>query len=215
MNKWDCPRHKITYKRIRRPLRLVDRYTEAIRLHGALYEAIAAGDRETIENIACKGLRRQLRVKLDHREGLRLKGGKWDCIYRGWNVTMGKWSWLYYPLVPPRFRPLRILADRSVPIHEFPGTVLRQVIVQIKSEQTLLKGGSGVKKENKVENFVIQKMIINEDEDDWKVWGTVKGSTEKDLEEMRLGAAAQPSLTDRLSTMASTRTMPGAGAGGP
>lgn len=176
-------------------MRLRDRYSVARDLHARLYSAIASGDREVIEKIACQGLRRQLQIKLDRRQASQLPEESWDIKYKGY--TPGERTpWLFHALVPPFLKSTRIVIDRTSAIPIGKNCSLRQVIVEIKSEQTLDKNdGEPAKTIPKREYVVIQKMIFEGEEEGWKIWGTTQSSTPSEITDILYSGTSSTNQT--------------------
>lgn len=160
---------------------LRDRYVAARDLHSSLYKAIAQGDQETIDRIACMGLRRQLQIKLDRRRASESPNEVFSIKHRG--LTPGsRTPWLIHVLTPPFFKSTRIIADRIAPIPMANDASIRQVVVEIKSKQWLqTTEGKPLKKGEKTELVVIQKLKVDGQEEDWKIWGTTKPSTKSEI----------------------------------
>lgn len=174
---------------MREPLYLAERYYWARELHKQLYSAVAAGDRETISRIACRGLQTALKNRLDHRRAVNGPPETWTIKYKGWTpegMTLSTWSWLTQALMPRTLKSTRVVADRMGQIPIGKNSKIRQVTVKIRSIQTLNKNdGTGPKSKYVEEYVVIQKMKIDgEEEPVWKLWGTTQPSTEKEIDKM-------------------------------
>lgn len=187
-------------KRPKVPYLFGDRYWIVRDLHKRLYTAIADGDRDTIEKIACTGLSRQLMIKLDHKQALKLPKEEWKIQYSGFTPGLkGSLSWLAHTLCPPWFRSTRILADRISPLPIGKNATLRQVIAEIKSYQTLdKKDGSPPKGQQKTEMVVMQKLRMDGEEDDWMIWGTIEPMTKEQVDEVLNSSKEGVGLMDQV-----------------
>ncbi|KAK5092436.1 hypothetical protein LTR24_005254 [Lithohypha guttulata] len=182
---WLAKKDHVTGKRPPSPLLLRDRYRIARDLHRRLYTAIAAGDRETIEQIACMGLKRELQIKLDHRKALQSPPETWTIQYKGLLPTSERTPWLMQAFLPPWLKSTQIMADRYAQLPVGEDASLRQIFVRIRSKQTLDRNdGKGVKEVERSEIVVIQKMKMSGEEDDWMIWGTTEPTTGKKLDEV-------------------------------
>lgn len=178
-------KHPKTKKRLREPLFLRDRYSEARRLHKQLYESLARGDREGISKIACRGLQNALRNRLDHRRAVNGPEESWTIKYKGWTPKSEKMPWLIQALMPASVKSTRVVVDRVGQIPIGKDSSMRQVIVKIRSEQTLDKNdGKGPKTRYVEEYVVIQKMKIEGEPGNWMIWGTTQPSSEEQIDEM-------------------------------
>lgn len=193
MMKFGARKDPITRKRPREPLLLAERYHMARELHRQLYKALARGDRETISTIACKGLQNALKTRLDQRRAVNGPEESWSIEYTGWTagpVISTTWrfekiSWLLQALIPPMFKSTRVITDRFGQLPFGRDARLRQVIVKIRSKQTLDKNDGTAPKTKDVEEYVvIQKMRIDGEDGEWMIWGTTQPSTEKQIDEL-------------------------------
>lgn len=167
-------------------------------LHAELYTAIARRDRSKIEDIACTGLKQQLKVRFDHRELSRLPKETWTVTYRGWTPGPNVW-WIFQALCPPRFKATQILLDSEAQIPLGEHASLRQVVVKIKTKQTLDKNnGDPPKTTLKDEYVVVQVMRTEGLMDKWMIWGTTQPSSDKQIDNLIEDSAQQEKFSDKF-----------------
>jgi len=144
-----------------------------------MYEALAAGDKQTIEAICCEGLRDTLLARIAKRK----LGEKWE-----WSLEEKKG--------------VKIVSHRAADVEENCG--YRQVVVRIKSRQSLVRKMNGNEKLGKkderekavakdekdkraerwiTEYVVIQKKTMDGVDMPWMIWGTTKETTIEQIEE--------------------------------
>ncbi|KAK5086324.1 hypothetical protein LTR05_003492 [Lithohypha guttulata] len=180
-NRWQVKKDPLTNRALVLPLLLRERYAKARELHRELYKAIAEGDNDTIRRISCTGLKRSLQIRLDQRKAMKMPPETWDVEYRGL-TNDDKLYWWITALIPPRFRSTQIITDRSAQLPVGTDSSARQVVVKIKTKQTLDKNdGKGPKTVNKDEYVVLQRLRFDGEEDDWQIWGTTSPSNEEDI----------------------------------
>ena len=198
--RWSAPKDPLTGKKDKTPWLLRDRYVIARDLHRRLYTAIAAGDRETIEKIACTGLKRELQIKLDQRKALKAPAETWNIEYKGLIPTSEKTPWLISAFMPPILKSTQMLADRFAPLPVGQEASLRQLFVRIRSKQTLDRNdGKGAKTVDRSEIVVVQQMRMDGEEDEWKIWGTTEATKGEKLDEMLEDATgAKDSFVERV-----------------
>lgn len=168
---------------MRLPLLMQERYEVARDLHRRLYAAIAERDEKTIQEIACTGVKRQATVRIANKKHTNAPGEQLSIRYKG--LTFKKLRWWLQMMIPPQFRSTQILVDRESPLPIGEGNTLRQVIVRLKSSQTLTQGSRGAQETfDKDEYVVIQTMNVNGEQSPWKIWGTVEGSTPKQIDQL-------------------------------
>jgi len=189
MTWWLAEKDPRTGTKVKTPLLLRDRYHIARDLHRRLYTAIAEGDRDTIEKIACTGLRRELKIRLDHRKAMQAPPERWSIKYKGLLPSVGrvadKMPWVLQAFVPPFLKSTQIMADRYAPLPVGEDASVRQVFARIRSTQTLSRdGGKEVKEVERNEIVVIQQMKVNGMEDDWMIWGTTEPTGGEKLEQL-------------------------------
>lgn len=139
-----------------------------------MYTAFAEGDKQTLQKICCDGLKESFLARL----GARGKDSlKWELVsYHG--------------------RP-KVMSHRAATLG-IEGAGIRQAVVKIASTQRLTRlkpdgsvyDGSG-KAKDVVEYFVIQKMSLNHQEENWKVWGTTEETTIESLRASKLQMLSQ------------------------
>jgi len=119
-------------------------------------------DQQTLTKICTDGLYTSFMGRISRRpRGERLKWTLHD--YRGWP---------------------RVVSHRAVQLREIPQTGIRQVVVRIKSRQTLEKldarggaiAGDQSKPKDLEEYVVIQRRMLRGHEGDWMIWGTTQES---------------------------------------
>lgn len=105
--------------------------------------------------------------------------------------------------------------DRQAQIPIGRGAKLRQVIVKIKSRQTLNKhDGKGEKTKDCTEYVVIQKMTIDNEEGEWMIWGTTEPTKGKKLDELlETSATGGTSVIESLKQRLAGYGTSGAGSG--
>jgi len=130
-----------------------------------MYSAFAEGDVKTLRQICADGLYESFAARIGSRQ--RAEKVKWELVrYRGGG---------------------KVMSNRAgrLPIE---GAAVRQVVVRIRSVQTLTRwrGGrqvEGTGAEREVTEYVVlQRRLINWKEEEWKVWGTTEETRVKDVE---------------------------------
>lgn len=101
------------------------------------------------------------------------------------------------------FKSTRIIADRMGAIPVGKDGRIRQVIVKIRSEQTLDRGDGKPPETKDIDEYVIiQKMRIDGVEDKWMIWGTTSPSTPEQIEELFRATGSEMSVWDRWANSA-------------
>lgn len=163
--KWSSPRGgKRWYHRAVKLQKKSVRPT-AVALHKQMYTAFAEGDVPKLREICCDGIYDSFVARI----GARKKGQKvvWELVrYNGSPKVVG---------------------DRMAQIPGTDGAALRQAVVRIRSRQKLErhvsgKGVEGGGEKDVVEYFVVQNKMEKWQTGEWKVWGTTKETTLKDVE---------------------------------
>ena len=111
---------------------------------------------------------------------------------------------------------VRVISDRAACLPEKPGLGLRQVVVRIRSKQSLKKpppvaSASSQPQEQKQDNaeeklqecteyIVIQRFMVNHEDGEWKVWGLAKETT-PEIVEKDPSFAPGLGIRDRLSAI--------------
>lgn len=203
MSKWSVPRNPDTGKWEYKPLELVERYENVRKLHTELYTAIAERELEKIEEVACTGLKRQLTVAVDKKKAAGLPKDKIEIQYSGKILPTRKYMWFVNLLYPGKAA-VRIMTDRQSPL-PFGGqqASIRQIVARVRSRQTLTRGATNLKDaesktEDKEEFIVIQRMNIEDEKEDWKIWGTTQPLTEAQIEELLVRPKTTNSAWDRF-----------------
>lgn len=192
------------------PYLLSERYMIARRLHSELYSAVAAGDKTSLNRIACAGLNRQMSDRIDSRKRAGIKSEKWSAEYRGWTPTWKEsdssrqlWKWALQAFRPKNMKSTRIVSDKYMPL-PLGGTTgyLRQFIAEIKTTQTL-DNGRTKKSEPKDEFVVLQQVTLDGVAQPWHIWGTTRRSDKADVEDfMSQAAGAASKATDTFKDSA-------------
>jgi protein MBA1 len=140
----------------------------ALALHKQMYSAFAEGDVRTLRDICADGLYESFRARIGNRQ--RGEKVKWELVrYKGNG---------------------RLMSNRAgrLPIE---GAAVRQVVVRVRSVQTLTRWrngkqveGSGVEKVT-TEYVVLQRRLVNWKEQEWQVWGTTQATGLKELEKWK------------------------------
>lgn len=103
----------------------------------------------------------------------------------------------------------KIVSDRIVPFPLTKNAYIRQCIVRIKSLQELdLGDGSPPTHADLTEYLVMQQLKLEGQQPVWKIWGTTKPASKKEVEELikeGLKGEDRISLMDRLTAMDPTR----------
>lgn len=196
MNKFWYKKDPLTGKKPRYPLLLKERYALARTLQTQLYTSVAAQDSQGLQRVACDGLRKQLQARIDHRRTAHAEKEEWEVQYRGIVPPQGLW-WALQVLIP--FKAVTIKADRMAPVPLGAESVVRQVVVRVKSRQRTRKDQEWKKVD---EYFVLQKFKIGENLGEWMVWGTTKPTTVAEFDKMAKTGKGRLGLMDRIRSMA-------------
>lgn len=198
------------------PLSVRSRIPIALELHKGMYTALSAKNTALLSRICCNTLAVKLREQVERRS--RSTAATLDPQWtlekynglpglpptvqseRGW---LRRILWWQFPLsslwayLVPGVR-TKVVSDRaaSVPLGE--DTVVRQVVVRIRSRQSLirLKPSPRSTRESTIEGqeqtekkiqdlteyVVIQQLILDGRERPWMIWGTVQETDEKGVE---------------------------------
>ncbi|PGG98871.1 hypothetical protein AJ79_08747 [Helicocarpus griseus UAMH5409] len=191
--------YKYSNRSLKLPLRLRERKRAALDLHKTFYTALAAADTSTIRDICCNGLRDDFLRRISARPA--------DAKKHTW--TLHKYTKFPFAL---NLTGARVVADRAAQAPHNMG--FRQVIVRIRSRQSLVRPVSQVKESSEqqkkkqvetppkdfTEYVVLQKMLVAGVELPWKIWGFTKATT---MEELDTNPAfmAGLSLKERLELM--------------
>ena len=138
----------------------------AIALHKQMYSAFADGDVQKLREICTDGVFDSFRARIGGRK-------------RGERIV---WELVKYNKSP------RVVSDRMAIIPGTNGSALRQAVVRISSQQKLtrLLGGKQVEGSGEardvLEYVVIQSKADKWKPEEWRVWGTTKETTLKDVE---------------------------------
>lgn len=180
--KWTGTIDPDTGKKVRERLPMTERYEAVRQLHQQLYSAIAERNEQKIEEIACTGVKRQVQVRIANKKYVDAPKERLSIRYRG--LTFKKLPWYLQNLIPPRFRSTQILVDRFVPLGMGDeSNTIRQVVVKLKSSQTLSKeDGSPQETFDKEELIVMQSQKISGEQLPWKFWGTIEGTTPQEID---------------------------------
>lgn len=198
--KWDVKRDPLTKRKKRQPLRLAERVEAARALHEQFYTALATGDLYIINDTACSGLQNEAKAQIDKRKAFNGSALKFKILeYKGWDYPA--WTyWFLHTILP--FRAFRIVSDRIAPLPISDDSWVRQVVVRINSVQSLT---SPVKEHTTlgggIEYVVIQKLRVNNHEEDWKIWGTVEPSTREGINEILGKQAMKESMSEKLAAL--------------
>lgn len=190
------------------PLHLTTRIRDALMLHKQLYTAMATGDRKWLRDNCCSGLADKTSNRIDRRTvpkaGSRPVAEQWELVsYQG--MLPGSWVpvWPLCSLLPGTS--YKLMNDVVGQIPTAPDTLLRQVVVRIKSKQRYnLNDGKGEQTKTLTEYIVLQKLISQGDDADWRVWGTVNPTTVKEIKAILENDSAEGTLTDRLKALMPT-----------
>lgn len=188
------------------PIHFTTRIRDALALHKQLNTAMAQGDRAWLRDNCCSGLADKACSRIDRRA---ISQGKynagvtesWELVrYGGLLRTDRVPPWPLCGLLP--FTSYKLMNDVTGQLPMAKDTFLRQVIVRIKSTQRYnLYDGQGPQTRTVTEHIVLQKIIWQGEDEDWKVWGTVNPSTIKQIKAMNEEMKAENSLMDRVRAM--------------
>ena len=135
---------------------------------------------------------------------------KWELVsYQG--LLPGSWVpfWPLCSLLPGTS--YKVMNDVVGQMPTAPDTLVRQAVVRIKSNQRYnLNDGKGDQTKTVTEYVVLQKMISQGDDADWRIWGTTNPTTLKEIKAIQEGNNAEGSFTERLKAL-----MPANMGGGP
>ena len=185
------------------PYHVVERTTVARELHEKYYTALAEGDMSTINKIACKGLIQQSQRSISQRRDSTAL--KFSILgYRGMQYPQSL-RWPLLSILP--FNATKIVSDKVAPLPFGQNNLLRQVVVRISSRQELQTPENPVgKKADLTEYVVIQRMRMDGVDEGWKLWGTTKQSTMKDIETILGGTSSTAGFIDTFKEQASKLT---------
>lgn len=190
------------------PVHFTSRIRDALTLHKQLYTAIATGDKKWLRDNCCSGLADKTCNSIDRRPttnaGSQPVPQQWELVSYGGLLGI---SWVpYWPLCS--FLPgtsYKVLSDQVGQLPTAPDMLMRQLVVRIKSKQRYnLQDGKGEQTKPMTEYIVLQKMIAQGDDADWKVWGTVTPTTLKDIKDIIVENRAEGTLADRLKALVPT-----------
>ncbi|KAL9619848.1 MAG: hypothetical protein Q9160_005588 [Pyrenula sp. 1 TL-2023] len=197
------------------PLSVGNRIPKAVNLHQAMYINLSAGNTSVLDRICCETLAGKLRSQIDRR-----RISNTDILAPNWVLERYTGPMLIPPTIPVEPRWLRrllwfqfplsalwgylvpgvwakVVSDRATTIPIGISTLLRQVVVRIRSRQRVYypkkvmdEGNESWERDLKVQDLteyvVIQQMIVEGQEADaqWKIWGTVQEADEKGVEKL-------------------------------
>ncbi|KAH8884302.1 hypothetical protein GQ53DRAFT_662189, partial [Thozetella sp. PMI_491] len=170
--------------------------SQAKALHRTMGEALAAGDKQTLQSICIPALATKLGAVVDsRRRGVR----------KGWELVRYNQTWRY-----PR------LADRKLRVTAHPSLknlpAIYQAVVSIASRQRLVEyddspaGGGRVVPGSEKEVDIVEHLVLISTVDvntykqsEWKIWGTIKETTPESLEfeEQTMAQAQNTSMSSR------------------
>jgi len=167
------------------------RLSVATLLHRKLNENLAAGNTRVLNLVCASGLSKHCKDLINSAKDRGHGQRDWVLVrYEGINYP--EWLRRFWPLMPllPNAA-VRVVSDRVIAIPFGKQSYLRECIVRIKSIQAMrihLAGKPSIRQERHTEYVVMQKMNINGEPGDWKIWGTIDPST-KELEDILTGKA--------------------------
>ena len=166
------------------PLELTNRLELARSLHERLMKAIAETDEGTIKEIACSSLSASARSKIAVAKKRKAPMPVW-AIKRYNGIRLPKWFiWPFSSMIP--FRAIKVMSDQvmSVPLGGKEAT-WRQIVVRIKSRQTLDRGdGKGVQTRDLTEHVLIQNIMGDGMNKGWMIWGTGDPSDKDSIDDI-------------------------------
>ncbi|KAL1959610.1 hypothetical protein VTO42DRAFT_1645 [Malbranchea cinnamomea] len=197
------------------PFRFRERKRKALELHKQMYTAFAEGDTATLQKICCAGLYQDFAARISRRARSTPK--------LAWTLH----KYIKFPYAP-NFSGARVITDRAtlLPVGDKENFGIRQTVVRIRSLQSLAtptqtsanneasqaKAGE-VKQQDCTEYVVIQRMVVNGEEGEWKVWGLTNETT-LDVVETDPMFAPGLSLTERVEMLKLQQEMSKSGNGG-
>ena len=166
------------------PLDLTNRVQVALDLHRGFNEAVARGDKQWLQQNACKGLCDESTNLINERE----RRNPNSLLNWSRENPRGRTSkvlpWPLQILLPPAFRTYRIDTDTIAALPMAPDALLRQLVVRITSVQRFdLCDGLGEQTKDMEEYVVVHQLIWEGKPDKWRIWGTLQPVTEKKLVE--------------------------------
>lgn len=201
---WDAPKDAITGKKNRKPLELGMRNEIARSLHKTFNTALAEGDMNTLENIACDGLLQASRTRIENRKRHGTDESWTLENYRGITYPAFLEKWPLSALLP--FSSTRVVSDRLAPL-PFPDSTFRQCTVRIKSVQSFQAADESKPKiSSRVEYVVIQRLQMNGKDPGWRLWGTVDPSTMEEIDKLFENLNGAETLAGRFKEQMSTMT---------
>lgn len=183
---------------MRKPLEFGERNEIARQLHQAFNSALARGDVNELEKIACDGLLSKARTRIELRKKRGYPPETWQ-IRKYMGIRYPKWleKWPISVLLPRAST--RVVSDKLSPL-PLPDSYLRQCIVRINTVQSYQLANEAFKLAKHTEYVVIQKLTFKGEDGPWRIWGTVDPSTVQEIKGMLEGQDMQSSFSERLSS---------------
>ncbi|KIV97505.1 hypothetical protein PV10_01253 [Exophiala mesophila] len=192
--KWDVPRHPKTGKKMRRPLLMSSRTAIARQMHVDLNQAISQRSALAVSELCCSGLANECRGRFAREREQRTKPIDWKLVkYKGiqWPSWLQRWPLSFFLFKSP----IRVVSDQLTVIPVQNNSFLREMIVRIRSIQSVQRPGESTPTEIDIEEYVVlQQLIIAGELQNWRVWGTIQPSKEE-LELALSGKHKQGNIT--------------------
>ncbi|KAJ5110921.1 hypothetical protein N7532_001456 [Penicillium argentinense] len=138
-------------------------------LYKDMYSSFARGDIQNIRKLCCDGLSKKLIQQIENRPSTE-------------KVTWTLENWIRRPST--YFTGVRVLSDRATQLPEVSHSGVRQIVLRLTSRQAMSKTNTApvrgkavaeaeptAKQQDVVEYVVIQNIIWNGRESEWRVWG--------------------------------------------
>ncbi|KEF54984.1 uncharacterized protein A1O9_08636 [Exophiala aquamarina CBS 119918] len=180
--KWDVPKDKRTGKSKRHPLSLNKRVELGLAYHSLLNTGLANGSLRGLKIMCASGLYDHCKKLIDEAKEQGYARKEWVLVsYEG--IQYPQWLVGIWPLSV--FLPnahARVVSDRVVAVPFGKQSYLRECIVRIKSVQLVriqTDRDPIIHQDRRTEHIVLQKINLDGEEGEWKVWGTIDPSKEE------------------------------------
>jgi hypothetical protein len=167
-------------------MEMSDRIFLARAHHLTLNTALASRDLRALHPICGSGLYNHCQKLIAQAKERELPRQNWYLVRYG-GVQYPRWLFEKWPLsffLP--FAPARVVSDRATAIPFGKQSYLRECIVRINSVQSVTNRDKSLRTDKFTEYVVLQKLTVDGDEGQWRIWGTIDPSKEE-LEDILSG----------------------------
>lgn len=148
-------------------------------MHLALNQAISQRSSAAINDLCCTGLANDCRGRFGREREQKVEPVDWKLVkYKGiqWPSWLQYWPLSFFFIKSP----VRVVSDQLTVIPVQNNSFLREMIVRIRSIQSIQRAGEATPTEIDVEeHIVLQQLIIAGELQNWRVWGTIQPSKEE------------------------------------